>query len=151
MDSNLEIPVGSGNFVLDLRAGEPLDHCLQLLFWQASCDSTFELLLRICFSSIVWFACASPPCGEFSTLKLREGQVQLQFDHGNILLGFLLCHRVNGQTLRLQSSLALPERCVTLLLAVFHHGNFFRWLILSWVYLQSWSRRAFIYCQSALF
>ena len=36
-------------------------------------DSRYEQLLRLSFSGAVWFACASPVCGDFSTIKLRPG------------------------------------------------------------------------------
>ena len=36
-------------------------------------DLRYEQLLRLSFSGAVWFACASPPCGDFSTIKLRPG------------------------------------------------------------------------------
>ena len=36
-------------------------------------DLHYEQLLRLSFSGAVWFACASPPCGDFSTIKLRPG------------------------------------------------------------------------------
>ena len=65
----------------------------------------YEPLLRISFSGIVWFACASPPCGDFSTIKLR------------------IPDATASQSARIRSSLCLLERAVSLLLAVFQAGG----------------------------
>ena len=35
--------------------------------------SRYEQLLKLSFSGAVWLACVSPPCGDFSTIKLRPG------------------------------------------------------------------------------
>ena len=50
--------------LVDLLGNESLD----LL-----CDSTYDDLLRLAFSGVIRYAHASPPCKEYSRLKLRPG------------------------------------------------------------------------------
>ena len=105
IDSNFQVPAGGGKIFLDLCAGasRPLSSAALLASFMVLsvdtlcgdaldllCDSTFELLLRICFSGVVWFACASPPCGSSLRSSFELVQVQPQSDHVNILSGFLL-------------------------------------------------------------
>ena len=81
----------------------------------------YEQLLRISFSGIVWFACASPPCGDFSTIKLRPGPGPKPIRTREYPLG--IPDATASQSARIRSSLCLLERAVSLLLAVFQAGG----------------------------
>jgi len=53
-------------------------HCLQVDLLAAEeldmlCDSTYDSLLRLAFSGVVRYAHASPPCRDYSRLKLKPG------------------------------------------------------------------------------
>ena len=81
----------------------------------------YEQLLRISFSGIVWFACASPPRGDFSTIKLRPGPGPKPIRTREHPLG--IPDATASQSDRLRRSLCLLERAVSLLLAVFQAGG----------------------------
>ena len=49
---------------VDMLGEEPLD---------LSCDAVYDRLLRLAFSGCIRFAHASPPCRDYSRLKLRPG------------------------------------------------------------------------------
>ena len=80
------------------------------------CDSIFKLLLRICFSGIVWLR--AQVLVFYAPTSRRSDPAPIRSRERSFGISALL----QGQTLRLQSRLTLCERCVTLLLAVFHHG-----------------------------
>ena len=84
-------------------------------------NTHYEQLLRISFSGIVWFACASPPCGDFSTIKLRPGPGPRPIRTREYPLG--IPDATASQSARIRSSLCLLERAVSLLLAVFQAGG----------------------------
>ena len=84
-------------------------------------DAHYEQLLRISFSGIVWFACASPPCGDFSTIKLRPGPGPRPIRTREYPLG--IPDATAAQSARIRRSLCLLERAVALLLAVFQAGG----------------------------
>ena len=80
-------------------------------------DLHYEQLLRLSFSGAVWFACASPPCGDFSTIKLRPGPGPRPIRTRGHPFG--IPDASASQLVRLQKSLCLLERSVSILLAVF--------------------------------
>ncbi|CAE7243908.1 unnamed protein product [Symbiodinium sp. CCMP2592] len=95
---------------LDICCGEQLD----LLH-----DDTYDHLLRLCFSGIVRLAHGSPPCKEYSRLKLRPGGPAAirSPEHLNGLPG-----NTASQQDRVVSSQKLLYRCVCLLRAAFNSG-----------------------------
>ncbi|CAE7421697.1 unnamed protein product [Symbiodinium sp. CCMP2592] len=82
-------------------------------------DDTYDHLLRLCFAGIVRLAHGSPPCKEYSRLKLRPGGPPAirSPDHMNGLPG-----NTASQQARVQSSQKLLYRCVCLLRAAFCSG-----------------------------
>ncbi|CAE7409115.1 unnamed protein product [Symbiodinium sp. CCMP2592] len=82
-------------------------------------DDTYDHLLRLCFSGIVRLAHGSPPCKEYSRLKLRPGVPPAirSPDHLNGLPG-----NTASQQARVHSSQKLLYRCVCLLRAAFGSG-----------------------------
>ncbi|CAE7270674.1 unnamed protein product [Symbiodinium sp. CCMP2592] len=82
-------------------------------------DDTYDHLLRLCFSGIVRFAHGSPPCKEYSRLKLRPGGPAAirSPEHLNGLPG-----NTSSQQERVLSSQKLLYRCVCLLRAAFNSG-----------------------------
>ncbi|CAE7743625.1 unnamed protein product [Symbiodinium sp. CCMP2592] len=82
-------------------------------------DDTYDHLLRLCFSGIVRFAHGSPPCKEYSRLKLRPGGPAAirSPEHLNGLPG-----NTASQQERVVSSQKLLYRCVCLLRAAFNSG-----------------------------
>ncbi|CAE7036464.1 unnamed protein product [Symbiodinium sp. CCMP2592] len=82
-------------------------------------DDTCDHLLRLCFSGIVRFAHGSPPCKEYSRLKLRPGGPAAirSPEHLNGLPG-----NTASQQERVLSSQKLLYRCVCLLRAAFNSG-----------------------------
>ncbi|CAE7409167.1 unnamed protein product [Symbiodinium sp. CCMP2592] len=82
-------------------------------------DDTYDHLLRLCFSGIVRLAHGSPPCKEYSRLKLRPGGPPAirSPDHLNGLPG-----NTASQQARVHSSQKLLYRCVCLLRAAFGSG-----------------------------
>ena len=66
-------------------------------------------------------ACASPPCGDFSTIKLRPGPGPRSIRACEYPLG--IPDATASQYARIRSSLCLPERAASLLLAVFQAGG----------------------------
>ena len=84
-------------------------------------DLHYEQLLRLSFSGAVWFACASPPCGDFSTIKLRPGPGPKPIRTREHPFG--IPDASASQLVRLQKSLCLLERSVSILLAVFQAGG----------------------------
>ena len=84
-------------------------------------DLRYEQLLRLSFSGAVWFACASPPCGDFSTIKLRPGPGPKPIRTREHPFG--IPDASASQLVRLQNCLCLLERSVSILLAVFQAGG----------------------------
>ena len=84
-------------------------------------DLHYEQLLRLSFLGAVWFACASPPCGDFSTIKLRPGPGPKPIRTREHPFG--IPDASASQLVRLQKSLCLLERSVSILLAVFQAGG----------------------------
>ena len=84
-------------------------------------DLHYEQLLRLSFSGAVWFACASPPCGDFCSLKLRPGPGPKPIRTREHPFG--IPDASASQLVRLQKSLCLLERSVSILLAVFQAGG----------------------------
>ncbi|CAE7244381.1 unnamed protein product [Symbiodinium sp. CCMP2592] len=82
-------------------------------------DDTYDHLLRLCFAGIVRLAHGSPPCKEYSRLKLRPGGPPAirSPDHMNGLPG-----NTASQQARVHSSQKLLYRCVCLLRAAFCSG-----------------------------
>ncbi|CAE7325932.1 Plscr3 [Symbiodinium sp. CCMP2592] len=82
-------------------------------------DDTYDHLLRLCFSGIVRFAHGSPPCKEYSRLKLRPGGPAAirSPEHLNGLPG-----NTASQQERVLNSQKLLYRCVCLLRAAFNSG-----------------------------
>ncbi|CAE7223789.1 unnamed protein product [Symbiodinium sp. CCMP2592] len=82
-------------------------------------DDTYDHLLRLCFSGIVRLAHGSPPCKEYSRLKLRPGGPPAirSPEHLNGLPG-----NTASQQARVESSQKLLYRCVCLLRAAFCSG-----------------------------
>ncbi|CAE7840267.1 unnamed protein product [Symbiodinium sp. CCMP2592] len=85
-------------------------------------DDTYDHLLRLCFAGIVRLAHGSPPCKEYSRLKLRPGGPPAapairSPDHMNGMPG-----NTASQQARVHSSQKLLYRCVCLLRAAFCSG-----------------------------
>ena len=84
-------------------------------------NAHYEQLLRISFSGIVWFACASLACGDFSTIQLRPGPGPRSIRTCEYPLG--IPDAISSQSARILSSLCLLERAASLLLAAFQAGG----------------------------
>ena len=83
--------------------------------------SHYEQLLKLSFSGAVWLACVSPPCGDFSTIKLRPGPGPKPIRTREYPVSFP--NASASQLVCLQTSLCLSERSVSILLAVFPAGG----------------------------
>ena len=84
------------------------------------CDSTYDDLLRLAFSGVIRYAHASPPCKEYSRLKLRPGgpsAVRTPEHLGGVP------SNTPAQQSRVISSQKLLYRCVCILRAVFSAGG----------------------------
>ena len=121
-------------FFLDLCCGAsaPLSsslahvgiHCLQVDLLAAEgldmlSDATYDSLLRLAFSGVVRYAHASPPCRDYSRLKLRPGGPAAirtpEFLNG-------VPGNSTAQQERVMSSQKLLYRCVCILRAAFSSG-----------------------------
>ena len=106
-----------------------LDVGMQVLFVDPSCAGKLDLfnnahygqLLRISFSGMIWFACASPPCGDFSTIEFRPGPGPRSIHTCEYLLG--IPDATASRSARIRSSLCLRQRAASLLLAGFQAGG----------------------------
>ena len=83
-------------------------------------DDVFDCLLRLCFSGQVGLMHASPPCKEYSRLKLRPGIPKAI--RSPEFLGGLPSNTPEMQS-RVLSSRALLHRCVQLLECAFEGGG----------------------------
>ena len=84
-------------------------------------DCTFERLLRLAFAGRFAFAHASPPCTEYSRLKLRPGPDHRPCRSEEHLQG--LPENDAAANLRVVRSRTILERCVQILLAVYQSGG----------------------------
>ena len=84
-------------------------------------DCTFEQLLRLAFAGRFAFAHASPPCTEYSRLKLRPGPGPPPCRSPDHLRG--LPSNDAAAALRVVRSRTILERCVQILLAVYQCGG----------------------------
>ena len=84
-------------------------------------DCTFERLLRLAFAGRFAFAHASPPCTEYSRLKLRPGPGPRPCRSPEYLRG--LPANDAAANLRVVRSRTILERCVQILLAVYQSGG----------------------------
>ena len=84
-------------------------------------DCTFERLLRLAFAGRFAFAHASPPCTEYSRLKLRPGPGHPPCRSPEHLQG--LPSNDHAAILRVVRSRTVLERCVQILLAVYQSGG----------------------------
>ena len=84
-------------------------------------DCTFERLLRLAFAGHFAFAHASPPCTEYSRLKLRPGPGPRPCRSEEHLRG--LPENDAAANLRVVRSRTILERCVQILLAVYQSGG----------------------------
>ena len=84
-------------------------------------DCTFERLLRLAFAGRFAFAHASPPCTEYSRLKLRPGPGPRPCRSEEHLRG--LPENDAAANLRVARSRTILERCVQILLAVYQSGG----------------------------
>ena len=84
-------------------------------------DCTFEQLLRLAFAGRFAFAHASPPCTEYSRLKLRPGPGPPPCRSPDHLRG--LPSNDAAAALRVVRSRTILERCVQILLAVCQCGG----------------------------
>ena len=96
---------------VDMLGEDPLD---------LSCDDTYDKLLRIAFSGCIKYAHASPPCRDYSRLKLRPGGPPAirSPEHLDGLPG-----NTRQQQERVRSSQQLLYRCTCVLRAVFAAGG----------------------------
>ena len=84
-------------------------------------DCTFDRLLRLAFAGRFAFAHASPPCTEYSRLKLRPGPGPRPCRSEEHLRG--LPENDAAANLRVARSRTILERCVQILLAVYQSGG----------------------------
>ena len=105
----------AGQHVSCIRVGMLGDDPLDL-----SCDVTYDKLLRLAFSGCVKYAHASPPCRDYSRLKLRPGGPPAirSPEHLDGLPG-----NTPQQQARVRSSQRLLYRCTCILRAVFSAGG----------------------------
>ena len=96
---------------VDMLGDDPLD---------LSCNDTYDKLLRIAFSGCIKYAHASPPCRDYSRLKLRPGGPPAirSPEHLDGLPG-----NTPQQQERVQSSQQLLYRCTCILRAAFSAGG----------------------------
>ena len=103
----MHLPVLPVDFLQDV----PLD---------VSSDDVFDTVIRLCFSGQVGLTHASPPCKEYSRLKLRPGGPAAI--RSPEFLDGLPSNFPETQS-RVRSSRALFERCVQLLERAFEGGG----------------------------
>ena len=84
-------------------------------------DETFDRLLALAHNGVFKLAHASPPCGEFSLVKLREDGGPRAIRTPDEPYG--RSDLTDAESERLRTSFSLATRCISLLLAVFESGG----------------------------